>query len=366
MLNRMKMVKEKMDESLAELCDLSWLFSEQPDKDFSRERKLPFSKVVSFLLAIEGGTLTNELLDHFGCCTNTASASAFVQQRGKIMPEAFSTLFNFFVQKTQPFRFYKGYRLFAADGSDIQIPHNPTHSASHYPGVNGSAPYNVLHLDAIYDLLQCTYQDASLVGDREANENIALCHMVDRSLVEKAIIVADRGYEAYNLMAHIQERGWKFLIRVKDSEQAGGIAAGLVLPKAKEFDLFVHMSLTTKQTNEVKRLLRDKNHFKYLHKTFDYLPKSNRKHDPTLFYKLPFRIVRFRITENTYETVVTNLDANAFPTKELKKLYAMRWGIETSFRELKYTVGCSIFTQKRWSTYTRRSLPDLSCTTLPN
>ncbi len=25
--------------------------------------------------------------------------------------------------------------------------------------------------------------------------------------------------------------------------------------------------------------------------------------------------------------------------KNLQKLYAMRWGIETSFRELKYTVG---------------------------
>lgn len=29
---------------------------------------------------------------------------------------------------------------------------------------------------------------------------------------------------------------------------------------------------------------------------------------------------------------------DAFPIQEIKHLYAMRWGIETSFRELKYSV----------------------------
>ncbi len=347
MLDRVKMVKQKMEESLNQLCDVSWMFSKMPEKNFTRERKLPFRQVVSFLLGIEGGTLTTELLKYFGCTAEAPSASALVQQRSKLAPETFPALFDLFVHKTQPFQFYKGYRLFAADGSDIQIPNNPAHSTSHYSGVNGSAPYNILHLDAIYDLLQCTYQDASLIGDREANEGIALCRMVDRSSVEKAIIIADRGYEGYNLMAHIQEKGWKFLIRIQDVATSRGIAAGLVLPQTEEFDLFLDMSLTTKQTNKVKQLLQDKNHFKYVHKTFDYLPKTNRKHDPTLFYKLPFRIVRFKITEDSYETVVTNLDTFSFPPAELKKLYAMRWGIETSFRELKYTVGLLHFHAKK-------------------
>jgi len=84
-----------------------------------------------------------------------------------------------------------------------------------------------------------------------------------------------------------------------------------------------------------------------MHKDFDFLPKRNRKHDPTVFFKLPFRIVRFKISEYAYETVVTNLDTAAFPPSELKKLYAMRWGIETSFRELKYTVGLLHFHAKK-------------------
>ena len=204
-----------MDESLEQLCEVSWMFSRQPEKDFTRNRKLSFPKLVSFVLAMEGGTLTTELIERFGCSPDTASASAFVQQRSKLAPETFPSLFDLFVRKTQPLKLYKGFRLFAADGSDIQIPNNPGHISSHYPGTNGQAPYNILHLDAIYDLLQCTYQDASLVGDRDANEQASLCCMVDRSPVENALIMMDRGYEGYNLLAHIQEKGWKFLLRVK-------------------------------------------------------------------------------------------------------------------------------------------------------
>ena len=347
MLDRIKMVKQKMDESLEQLCELSWMFSKQPEKDFTRNRKLPFPKLVSFLLAMEGGTLTTELLERFGCSIDTASASAFVQQRSKLASETFPSLFDLFVRKTQPIKLYKGFRLLATDGSDIQIPNNPEHTASHYHGANGQASYNILHLDAIYDLLQCTYQDASLAGDRDANERSVLCQMVDRSSIPNALMIADRGYESYNVMAHIQQKGWKFLIRIQDTANSRGIAAGLNLPDSDQFDMFVDMTLTTKQTNEVKKLLQNKNLYKHLHKDFDYLPKTNRKHDPAVFFKLPFRIVRFNISEYTYETVVTNLDTVAFPPSELKKLYAMRWGIETSFRELKYTIGLLHFHAKK-------------------
>jgi len=57
------------------------------------------------------------------------------------------------------------------------------------------------------------------------------------------------------------------------------------------------------------------------------------------FYPISFRIVRFKITDDSYAAIITNLDSDCFPSHEIKKLYAMRWGIETSFRELKYTVG---------------------------
>ncbi|MBQ9068099.1 MAG: transposase, partial [Eggerthellaceae bacterium] len=57
--------------------------------------------------------------------------------------------------------------------------------------------------------------------------------------------------------------------------------------------------------------------------------------------------VRFRLSEDSFETVVTNLPADAFPPAELKLLYARRWGIETSFRRLKYTLGLIHFHAKK-------------------
>lgn len=298
---------------------------------------------------MEGGSLTNELMKRFGCRADIVSASAFVQQRSKILPEAFETIFRMFAEDSDTNRLYNGYRLFAVDGSDIQIPTNAQDTDSYFPGSNGQKPYNLLHLNAMYDLLQRTYVDAIVQKRQRFDECRSLADMVDRSSVRQpAIIIADRGYESYNVLAHIQEKGWYFLIRVKDFS-SNGLAAGLDLPLMDSFDFPVHLSLTRKQTNEVKQLCKQRNNYKcisYSH-SFDYLPGKCRKRLPAVFYQLPFRVVRFPITENSFEIVVTNLPTDSFPPSELKKLYAMRWGIETSFRELKYTVGLLHFHAKK-------------------
>jgi len=41
------------------------------------------------------------------------------------------------------------------------------------------------------------------------------------------------------------------------------------------------------------------------------------------------------------------LDANEFSADKIKELYHMRWGIETSFRELKYAIGLINFHSKK-------------------
>ena len=349
MSSQLNIIKRKLADAITQLCEVSWMFVKKPGQDFTRKRKLSFEKMVSFLLAMEGGSLTTELLKYFGCSVDVATSSAFVQQRGKIDSSAFSALFDLFVQKTDKEKYYKGLRLIAADGSDIHIPTNPNDPESYFPPKENQCAFNLLHLDAMYDLLQHSYTDAILVGQRKANERNSLCDMVDRSSLKNVLIIADRGYEAFNLMAHIQEKDWFFLIRIQDVLTSKGIAAGLDLPNMEEFDVSVDLSLTTKQTNEVKTLAKNRNKYRILTAgtNFDYLPATNRKYDPTTFYQLPFRIVRFKITDGIFETVVTNLDPRQFPSDELKKLYNMRWGIETSFRELKYTVGLLHFHAKK-------------------
>ena len=314
MSSQIQIVKEKLSQAISQLCETSWMFTKDPARNFTRERKLPLREVISALLCMEGGSLTGELLRYFGCSQHTASSSAFIQQRQKINEFAFPSLFDLFVRTTDKDRLYKGYRLLAADGSDIQIPTNPKHEDSYFPGANGQVPYSLLHLDAVYDLLQHTYIDAAVCGRRDWNEKGVLCNMVDRSNIAKAFVIADRGYESYHLMAHIQEKGWKFLIRIKDIHSSG-IAAGLNLPVTPEFDVGFDFHFTKRQTAEAKQLLSNKQKYKFLSTTtaFDYLPANSRKHDPLSLYYLPFRIVRFKISDTAYETVITNLDAESFP-----------------------------------------------------
>lgn len=317
-----------------------------PDTDFTRNRKLSMEKMLQGIIGMESKSLTNELLDLFDASAETPSASAFIQQRDKIRPIAFESIFKNFSKKLMN-SFDNDIPVFAIDGSDIQIPTNPTDTESYIAGTNGHKGYNLLHINALYDLNKHIYSDVIIQKARERNEHKAFQELVDCSEITKALIIADRGYESFNSMAHIQEKGWFFLIRVRDGNN--GIKQGLDLPESDCFDVNISLKLTRKKTNAVKELPKDKNHYRMVSSTqpFDFLPLKNKKAEPTRFYELNFRIVRFPISEDIYETVVTNLDEDRYPAIEIKKLYASRWGIETSFRDLKYTVGLLNFHSKK-------------------
>lgn len=334
-----KTIKKALEDTIQAMTNYKWFFSARPGKDNTRNRKFPFEKVISSILAFGSGTLNHEIIDFFGLVPSVGTSSAFIQRRATILPEAFECLFQHFTEKVDEDLRYRGLRLLAVDGSDLQISANPNDLDSYYPGTNEQKAYNLLHINAMYDLHQHIYVDALVQKSRKTDESGALTTMVDRSAMKDALLLADRGYESYNNLAHIQEKGWKFLIRIRDG--TAGIASGLDLPATDEFDVPFHLKLTNKQSNEVKELLKDKDHYKFIPNTtrFDYLPRTSRKHDPTVFFELHFRIVRFPISDTACETIITNLDASAFSLYDIKRLYAMRWGIETSFRNLKHTLG---------------------------
>ena len=113
------------------------------------------------------------------------------------------------------------------------------------------------------------------------------------------------------------------------------------LPIDKEVDFTADILLTRRQTNEVKS---NPTLYRSIASTatFDFLPKGSKD-----TYPLKFRIIRIKISENNYETLVTNLFDDEFSNEDIKKLYKIRWGIETSFRELKYHVGLIAFHSKK-------------------
>ena len=193
---------------------------------------------------------------------------------------------------------------------------------------------NKLHLNAFYDVLNRIYTDVLVQTAADCNEFRACATMIDRPKLENVILVADRGYENYNIFAHAIEKGWKFAIRVKD-KNSNGIASGLNLPPNDEFDIDITQIFSRKNTKTTKNA-----GYKWMpvNQVFDYLP---RKSDKT--YELSFRIIRFPIGSNSYEIIITNLDRNIFDVKKIKEIYHLRWGIETSFRELKYAIGLTSF-----------------------
>lgn len=317
-------------------------FCRNPDSDFTRNRKSDFSSIMKAVLCFGGKSLNKELFEIFGFSPDTLSPSAFVQQRSKIKPEAFYRLFSDFISTNQKQQLFHGYRLIAVDGSDIYTPKNKNDIES--LSMNQNSTFNLYHLNAFYDLLSNTYSDAIVQKYRKSNEHKAYVDMVDRYNSDfPAIFIADRGYESYNNMAHVQKNQQKFLTRIKDIKSTG-ILSRFDLPNG-EFDISIDLNLTRKQTNEVK----SNPFFHYLphNVNFDFLPSSSKRSDPIVFYTLHLRFVRIQVTQDFFEILVTNLDEKDFPASTLKQLYAMRWGIETSFRKLKYTVGLYAFHSKK-------------------
>ena len=158
----------------------------------------------------------------------------------------------------------------------------------------------------------------------------------------KAVFIADRGFCSYNNMAHVMQRGQFFLFRAKDIHSKG-LLHHIDFPSDDEFDVSVQLVIVRRQS---KKLSVPDGYVRFVGKdtSFDFVEYGSDD-----FFVLPLRVVRFKLPSGEYEALVTNLPVDDFSLEELKKLYFRRWGIETSFRHLKYTVGLSKFHAKKAS-----------------
>ena len=189
-------------------------------------------------------------------------------------------------------------------------------------------------------MLECTYDDLIIQGEAKKNENDAFCQLVDRYKGKKAIFIADRNYESYNGFEHVVQSGNKYLIRVKDIHSKSSITQSLVPFTDDEFDIDVFRMLTLKQ-NKMTKACPQLYKFIPSNMRFDFMTKENP------WYEFHCRVVRFKITDDTYECIITNLDRDEFSIDDIKNLYCKRWGIENSFRELKYAIGLNALHSKK-------------------
>lgn len=311
-------------------------FVQNPDVDFKRHRKFGFTSLIRFILSMGSSSLGQELIKYFQYNPSFPSVSAFVQQRQKIRPEAFETLFRRFSMDDNEIELFEGYRLLAADGSDIVLPLNPEE-----PHAFPESKCSLLHLNTLFDIVNRQYIDAVIQGKREQNETSAVVAMTER-LPERfpVLLVADRGYENYNFFAHIEERLFDYVVRLRSSKNAS-MFSGLGLPEKESFDITKDIVITRHSTGPYA-VNREK--YKYMTKKarFDFIPSS--KHPD---YEMTIRFVGFPLETGEFEVLATSLPEYLFPVEKLKEIYHLRWGIETSFRSVKHIAGLAAFHTKK-------------------
>ena len=64
-------------------------------------------------------------------------------------------------------------------------------------------------------------------------------------------------------------------------------------------------------------------------------------------YYISFRIIKFLLPNGSAEYIYTNLPKEDFTLDEVRGLYNRRWGIETSFRDIKYAAGMLFFHSRK-------------------
>ena len=305
-----------------------------PISDFTRSRKLPANTLIRYIMNLSNRSTSSEMCNFFLDIPDMPTPSALCQRRKLLDPAIFKVINRLFLSSVENYSTINGYRILAQDCSDVNIPFKDDETKISYH--QKEAPFCQYHINALYDCLNHVFLDWPIDASTKKGESEALISIIKKgNFPKKAIFTADRGYKSYNLLAHFIENNLKFAIRIKDIHTHAGIMTNIPTPE-ESFDINVARTLTRLQTKEIKQ---DKKKYMFIPSTskFDFLSPNQD------FYDLSFRIVRFKIPDEAYETIITNLSKDEFCLEDFKKLYNYRWQEEIAFNKVKNTLGMIYF-----------------------
>lgn len=337
-------VKAMLFTSIHELAANPEHYVRHPGKDFSRNRKLGFQRLLLMLLTMEGDCIKEELYRYFGRSTDTPSKAAFYKQRKKVKEDAFRSLLVSFTQKCQK-KLLKGkYSLVACDGSAADIFRNPDDSDTFFePNGKSTRGFNQIHINAFFSVLDKKITDLLIQPARKRNEYSAFCQMVDRSESDTPVIyLCDRGYASYNAFAHVIESGQFFVMRCTDDKTEKIL--GFPLDNIQQLDYHVERILSRSQSKKKRLHPEQEEQYRFVCKNvpMDYITQGHPE------YRLSLRIIRIELSDSCYENLITNLPELDFDFDDLKDLYHLRWDEETSFRDLKYPLCLKAFHSQKY------------------
>jgi hypothetical protein len=316
-----------------EQYELQQLFCTNISKDFIRQRKLPFQRLILLITRLCKRTLSLELEKFFKDLESAynlgswlslpqtpgllpCSVSAYSQRRKKLHPCFFriwnEVLCQSFYHYTPPecIRRWHGMRVVAADGSSVALVSTPE-LKSHFGGQsNQQGEFCGAKTFYYYDVLNHIVVDALIAPYRTAE--LAIAHSHVDALADDSVTVYDRNFCTYRVMAlHLwAEREKRFLIRAKEKHR------------------FVSLFLAAGAEDEVVTLLPPNTETISKMRESGFVITSNTG--------IHIRLVRVELPGGGIEVLATNLMAeDGYSAQELKELYFLRWGVETSISHQK-------------------------------
>lgn len=232
-----------------------------------------------------------------------------------------------------------GCRIAACDGTEAGARRNPADASTWCTPRRGRGKEDdVVCMVPLLDVLERRSIDAAVMPAHGKSGFGALCELSDahREGAPETIAIADRGFASCDVSAHPAEGGLKFLVRAKD--QLADRLPGSGRPEGGAYGARATRLLTGSGAARKRdpgrkgdcRIVQGKVRFDYLG-GFDGVCAVSP------------RIARPEVGDGLWEAVATNLPEAEFGTEGLKRLHSMRRGIETSFRNVKQTLGAASF-----------------------
>lgn len=292
-----------------------------PEKDFTRNRKMNFSDVIFYTLGNNRSSASLEAIrfrEISGC--ETLSEAAIRANRQKVNYTAFRELLVKTARIASDGKDYHGYQLVAVDGMKGVLPNVPSLTEKYARKTDHAANF---HAVAAYDVLNEVFLDSdfSFGGIDEHEHGVLLLDTMVKNSPKSGklrIFIYDRGFPSLLLLQRLIKYGEKFVMRVSSH----------FLREVNEFR-------ESKAVDKVVTVTLDSRR----------LQTSRVKSDGEMTFDI--RCVRIKLPSGEEEILVTNLEREEFPKRYIKEIYGLRWGIETGFNYLKNAVFVEEFTSRK-------------------
>lgn len=337
-------VRKFIQKGIDEVVSKKEKYVKNPKTDFTRNRDLSMSDTISFVIYNNGGAIDTSIRNIFKDKKEKLPRdSALVQQRNKIntnlYKDLFSVITNNLYTDLNKVSTYLGYLIYGLDGSDINISYDenqPTHIKNQQKKNNGDyyKGYNQIHANVVYDLLNKMYVDVLFQPKPTYNERKATLEILSNlksnvNSVDKSIFIGDGGYYSWNMIAHFDKMKKNYLFKLKHNTRLKHL-----LPDGDnvEANITIELAPASKKTKDPNYKVNTK-----FASEWDF-------EDEVI--TIDVRVIKIKLSSGKYEYLITNVFDKNLNIKNFKELYNLRWGVETSFRTLKYDIGI-IYTSSR-------------------